>query len=82
MYKCKVIYIHAVKACRGIGDIAQLIRNLNTKFEWSSSRSGCCIPGETDRDTHWLGGWLGSMVTVDVSEESKTTCTYSDSNPV
>jgi len=81
-YKCKVIYIRAVKACRGIGDIAQLIRNLDTKFEWSASRPGRCIPGETARDTHWLEGWLGSRANVDVWEESKTTCTCSDSNPV
>jgi hypothetical protein len=82
--KSKVIYIHAVKACSGIGDIrvALLIRNLDTRFEWSVSRPGRCIPWERARGTHLLEGWLGPRAIVDVLEESKTTFTCSDSNPV
>jgi hypothetical protein len=39
--------------------------------EWSASRPGRNIPGETARVTHWIGGWVGLRVGLDAMEKRK-----------
>jgi len=46
--------------------------------EWSISRPGRFTPPGKNGGTHWVGGWVGSAVGLDVK---KMTCPWQNLNP-
>jgi hypothetical protein len=49
--------------------------------EWSASRSGCFIPEEGTRGTHWVGGWVGPRTGLDAVAKRKIPSPFRESNP-
>jgi hypothetical protein len=49
--------------------------------EWSASRAGSFTPGETDPDTHWIGGWVGTRAGLDAVVKRKIFSSRQESNP-
>jgi hypothetical protein len=45
------------------------------------SRYGHFTPKEKAHSTHWIGGWVGSRASLDVTEKRKMSCHYRESNP-
>jgi hypothetical protein len=39
--------------------------------EWSTSRTGCCTPGERAPGTHWIGSWVDPGAGLDDLEKRK-----------
>lgn len=59
--KAKTLKTH-IKAFQTHGREASCITFVLVRNEWSASRSGCFIHGETVSLTHWLGGWTSPKV--------------------
>jgi hypothetical protein len=50
--------------------------------EWSSSPSSRLTPGETDRDTDWLGDRVGPRAGMDFVEKGKSLAYSGSRNPI
>jgi hypothetical protein len=77
----KLFPVQAMKAYKWSGGIPPLILNLGTKWEWLTSRPGHTTPPSTNPSNHWIGGWMGSRVGMEVLENKKLSCPYRDSIP-
>jgi hypothetical protein len=51
---------------RHVGIAPQFLTSALDGGEWSASRHGCFTPGGRDAGTHWIGGWLGPRIGLDV----------------
>ena len=79
---CEVVPIHAIKTCKGSGDIAPLIRILSTRLGSVVSLRPRPLPrGKGAPITHWRGGWVDPRAGVDVLETRHIICPCWDSNP-
>jgi hypothetical protein len=48
--------------------------------EWSDSRPGCFSPRQRAPGTHWVGGWVGSRLALDVVVKRKIPSPYRNSD--
>jgi hypothetical protein len=50
--------------------------------EWSASCPGWFTPMERASSTHWIGGWVGPRVSLDMVVKRKIPSQCQDSNPL
>jgi hypothetical protein len=71
-----------MKAYWGSVCISPRVLNLGTDGgEWSASRLGRFTPREEAPGTHWIGGWVGPITSLDAVVKRKIPRTRRDSNP-
>jgi hypothetical protein len=51
--------------------MGKCILDLSTKWRWSPSHSGCFTPRERAPGIHWIGGWVGPRVALDMVVKRK-----------
>jgi hypothetical protein len=49
--------------------------------KWLASHPGRFTPGQKSPGNHWIGGWVGSSIGLNIADQRKISCSYWESNP-
>jgi hypothetical protein len=76
----KTVEFFPVQAMKATGKVEVQLHSFLTLAvdggEWPASHFGHFAAG-----VHWIRGWVGARVGLDVSEKRDISCPYQDSNP-